>query len=60
MRIPPLGLPVELPMGSRSAVLCEENACEHRQWGLRWSPFGATKRCTVWGKRMRTQSLRPS
>eukprot|EP00959_Pyramimonas_sp_CCMP1952_P191670 4008002-Pyramimonas_sp.AAC.1 len=37
MRTPPLGLPVELRMGPRNAVVGGGPACGHRHWGLRWS-----------------------
>eukprot|EP00959_Pyramimonas_sp_CCMP1952_P004794 100636-Pyramimonas_sp.AAC.1 len=37
MRTPPVGPSVELPMGPRIAALGEGTACEHPQWGLRWS-----------------------
>eukprot|EP00959_Pyramimonas_sp_CCMP1952_P258473 5402682-Pyramimonas_sp.AAC.1 len=60
MRTAQRGPTVELPVGPRNAALGEGNACGLRRGDLRWSPYGATKRCTGWGGRMRTAPRGPS
>eukprot|EP00959_Pyramimonas_sp_CCMP1952_P355307 7442340-Pyramimonas_sp.AAC.1 len=47
-------------MGPRSVVLGGGDARGTRHWGLRWtSLYGATKRCTGWGRRMWYTPLGP-
>eukprot|EP00959_Pyramimonas_sp_CCMP1952_P403398 8452369-Pyramimonas_sp.AAC.1 len=46
MRTAPQGSSVALPLGPRSAVLGEGDACGLRHGSLRWSPYGATAHCT--------------
>eukprot|EP00959_Pyramimonas_sp_CCMP1952_P446804 9355539-Pyramimonas_sp.AAC.1 len=62
MRNPPLGPSEEFLVGPRNAVLGGETHADTdtdtRAFGE--APHGATKRCTGWGKRMRTPPPQPS
>eukprot|EP00959_Pyramimonas_sp_CCMP1952_P280486 5863022-Pyramimonas_sp.AAC.1 len=49
-------------MGPRNALLCTGwgDACEHPTGAFGGAPYGATTRCIMWGRRMRTPPLGPS
>eukprot|EP00959_Pyramimonas_sp_CCMP1952_P214146 4480623-Pyramimonas_sp.AAC.1 len=60
MRTAPRRPSVELPMGPRSAVLHGETHASCTTGTIGGAPYGATKRCTTWGRRMRIAPLGPS
>eukprot|EP00959_Pyramimonas_sp_CCMP1952_P061721 1289705-Pyramimonas_sp.AAC.1 len=60
MRSVPRGPSVELPMGPRSATLGGGTHVDSAIEAYGGAPYGATKRCTAWGRRMRAVALEPS
>eukprot|EP00959_Pyramimonas_sp_CCMP1952_P072265 1509282-Pyramimonas_sp.AAC.1 len=60
MRAATLGPSVELPMGPRSAVLGGGTHAGCASGTVGGAPYGAAKRCTGWGSRMRAAPVGPS